>query len=190
MRSIEDLIEDGGLHKMTSVTLSRLTLFEHESLTSKKMESNESELSKAQLDFLSTFEYSTNFEARIEFKEKDELGNINMNYRTPYLTVVPEQQAEYSKGEEQLLLYLQDNIQNELMGVIESKLQPAKLFFTITPNGSIKQIDVQRSSGYDRIDNRLKELIKSTEKDWKSARNSLGIPVEQELVVSYGALGC
>ncbi|MEX0272801.1 MAG: energy transducer TonB, partial [Flavobacteriaceae bacterium] len=68
--------------------------------------------------------------------------------------------------------------------------QPAKLFFTVTAKGSLENIRLDRSSGYPSIDEKMLELLPQVPGKWIPAQNRNGENVAQELVVSFGLLGC
>ena len=70
------------------------------------------------------------------------------------------------------------------------KLQAAKLFFTVSKIGDIKSVRLDRSSNYPKIDDFMIQLIKNTPDQWVPAENEKGEKVEQELVVSFGLMGC
>jgi hypothetical protein len=68
-------------------------------------------------------------------------------------------------------------------------LKPAKLFFTVTIKGSIKNVYLDRTSGYPDVDKTMIELISKVPSAWEPAQNTKGEKVDQELVVSFGLIG-
>jgi len=107
-----------------------------------------------------------------------------------YVTVTPEKQARYSLGLDELITYLRSNSRAERSGVQDSELTPGKLHFTITKEGKTTDIGLESSSGYPEVDARMIELIGSAPGTWEPAADADGNPVEQEFVISFGALGC
>lgn len=148
-------------------------------------------LTAAQLELLQSADYSTNFLIRADYQEKNkETGELEDSYSTPHLTIVPEKQAAYVNGKDTLMEYLKENSKEVRANVQADKLQPAKLFFTVTKNGTVENVKLDRSSNYSAVDKKLIELISKTPGTWEAAENSKGEKVDQELVVSFGLMGC
>lgn len=149
------------------------------------------ELTAAQLELLQSADYSTNFLIRADYQEKNkETGALEDSYSTPHLTIVPEKQAAYGNGKDTLMEYLKENSREVRANVQADKLQPAKLFFTVTKNGTIENVKLDRSSNYPAVDRKMIELISKTPGAWEPAENTKGEKVDQELVVSFGLMGC
>jgi len=148
-------------------------------------------LTPAQLKLLQTAAYSTNLLLKADFIENypgtDKFGP---NYASYYFTVIPEKQAVYHQGKDALISYLKVESESVRENVDPEKLQPAKLFFTVSKHGTIKNVYLDRPSGYPMVDKKMLELISKTQKSWIPAENSNGERVDQELVVSFGLLGC
>ncbi len=148
-------------------------------------------LTAAQLELLQSADYSTNFLIRADYQEKNkETGTLEDSYSTPHLTIVPEKQATYVNGKDALIEYLKENSQEVRTKVIAEKLRPAKLFFTVTKIGTIENVKLDRSSNYPAVDKKMIELISKTPGNWEPAENFKGEKVDQELVVSFGLMGC
>ena len=149
------------------------------------------ELNEAQLELLQSSDYGTNFIVRADYLEKNkETGNLEESYSTPHLTIVPEKQATYFMGIETLKDYLREGSKKARVHVDPEKLQAAKVFFTVTKNGTIEQVYQDRLSGYPELDQKMSELITNFPGTWEPAENSKGEKVDQELVVSFGLMGC
>ena len=82
------------------------------------------------------------------------------SYLSPHLTVVPEKQAEYINGKQNLMNYLKDKSLEARANVQVDKLQPAKLYFTVTKTGTIENVTLDRSSNYLEVDKKMIELLK------------------------------
>lgn len=149
------------------------------------------ELNAAQLKFMQSFDYSTNFMIRADYTEKHkETGELKDEYWTPHLTLVPEKQAAYLPGKDALKKFLKEKCEVQLAVVDPEKLKPAKLYFTVTKTGAIENVRLDRPSGYPEIDKLMIELISKTPGEWEPAENAKGEKVNQELVVSFGLMGC
>lgn len=148
-------------------------------------------LNEAQLKLLASLNYSTNFYINADCKSnniyKASLENYDLVY---YMTIVPENEAKFKYGKQALIDYLRENSKNEIAHLEKADLRPGKLHFTIKTNGSIDQLKLASSSGHKDVDAKMKELILSLSGDWIPASNSKGEGVEQELVFSFGIMGC
>lgn len=154
---------------------------------------NSDALTNKQLEFIQASNYSTNLTFSAYLTEKNpETGTIENTHWRPYFTVIPEKQAEYSEGKEALKKYLKENSKasRDKANVDPEKLQAAKLFFTVTKKGTIENVRLDRTSNYPLVDETMIELIKNTPGTWKPAENLEGKKVDQELVVSFGLMGC
>ncbi|PTM08999.1 MAG: hypothetical protein DA407_06740 [Bacteroidetes bacterium] len=150
-------------------------------------------LTEAQLNLLHSFDYSTNLMIAADYQGKNkETGVLEDTHWTPYLTIVPEKQAEYSEGQDALKVYLKESSKDsrDRANVDPEKLQPAKLYFTVTKNGTIENIKLDRTSNYPLVDYTMIELITKLPGTWIPAENHEGEKVDQELVVSFGLMGC
>jgi hypothetical protein len=153
--------------------------------------SGSSKLTDAQRRLLQSSNYSTNFLIKTEYQQKNtETGLFENSYSSLYLTIVPEKQATYLNGRDKLIEYLKINTEDVRANVQADKLLPAKLFFTVTKNGTIENVKQDRTSGYPLIDKKMIELITKTTNNWVPAENLKGEKVNQELVVSFGLMGC
>ena len=117
-------------------------------------------------------------------------SQLQNSHWTLYLAVVPEKQAEYEGGKDALMEYLEENSKEARASIQMDELQPFKLFFTVTKKGTIENVKLDGTSGYLSINNTMIELITKAPGKWKPAENSKGEKVDQELVVSFGLMGC
>lgn len=148
-------------------------------------------LNKEQLTLLHSLDYSTNFIIRTDYLEKNDVsGMLEHAYSTPHLTIVPEKQASHFMTKETLKSYFKENCKDVLENVDPEKFLAAKLYFTVAKDGTVKNVKLDRDSGYPEVDNRMIELINKLPGTWDPAENSQGEKVEQELVISFGLMGC
>ena len=144
-----------------------------------------------QIKLLQSADYSTNILIRAEYQQKNgETGELEESYTTPHLTVVPEKEAAYVSGKDALIEYLKENSKEKTAIVKQDKLQPGKVSFMVTKNGTISNVKLLASSGYPSIDEKMFELITKAPEKWESAENSKGEKVDQTLVFSFGIIGC
>ena len=148
-------------------------------------------LTEGQLKLIQSFDYTTNFLVRADYQKiNKKTGELEDGSSTPHQTIVPEKQAEYVDGEVALIQYLREKSKEAIANVEEDKLQPAKLFFTVTEKGAIENMRLDRPSGYPAVDKTMIELISKAPGKWQPGENVKGEKVSQELVVSFGLMGC
>ena len=149
-----------------------------------------SKLTPAQINLLRSADYSTNIKISAECYAKNGYGKLEDGHFSPHLTIVPEKQAAYIPGKEELIKYLRENNKKNAFGIDAAQLGFAKLYFTVTKNGTVENFKLHKSSGYAEIDNSMIKLIKKLPGKWIPAENVQGEKVDQELVVSFGRGGC
>lgn len=108
----------------------------------------------------------------------------------PYLSGEPVKQATYEGGMKALMAYLMENSKEARAGQEMDKLQPFKLVFTVTKNGSVANVKLEGTSGYYAIDYRMIDLILKAPGKWEPAENAKGEKVDQEQEVTLGPTGC
>ncbi|NQY28374.1 MAG: energy transducer TonB [Flavobacteriaceae bacterium] len=189
--SIAAFFDEKQLQSIVSLKSVNIIIIEGKKRTDTKTTGHSNRLTAAQLKLIQSFDYSTNFLIRAEYQQiNKETGELEDSYSTPHLTIIPEKQAEYINGKDTLKKFLKENSKKSRTNVDAEELKPAKLYFTITKNGSIENVKLDRSSGYPLVDEKMIELINNTSGKWKPAENYKGEKIEQELVVSFGLMGC
>lgn len=151
----------------------------------------EANLNEAQLKLLRSTDYSTDFyvnaDANKSTYELWEQGTYDLVY---YFTVVPEQEATYEDGKEALIDFVRQNTEKLKSSIVASQIKPGKVRFTISKTGSVKGVSLDSSCGFESLDKAVIQLLGSTPGKWSPATNQSGENVEQELVFSYGTMGC
>ena len=190
-RTIDAFFNEEQLQKMATIKAVSIIFFTDEKQSKIREKGNNKVFTVAQLKLLQAADYSTNFLIWVDYQEMNKYsGEMISNYASPHLTIVPEKQAEYSLGTEALKKYLKENSKEARENVEFKKLQPAKLFFTVTKKGTIENVKLDRSSNYPLVDEKMMELISKAPGTWQAAENYKGEKVDQELVVSFGLMGC
>lgn len=148
-------------------------------------------LSDHQKDLLKSVNYSTDFFIRADYGNKDQNPNqLENEYLIYYITVVPETQAEYKNGHWALIDYLKQNSQKESYLAKSDELKPGKVRFTVTLKGTVSNVILDSTSGFQSIDNTMLKLIKNIPGRWHPASNNKGEAVTQEFVFFFGIAGC
>ena len=190
-RSIDAFLDEEQMLAMVSLKSVSVIIIKDDKQSDIRETGYTKELTSAQLKLIHSSDYSTNFLIRMEYQQKNkETGKLEDSYSTPHMTIVPERQAVYVNGKDSLIEYLKEYSEAVRVNVESEKLKPAKLFFTVTKNGAIKNVKLDRSSNYPSLDKRMIELINEAPGYWEPAQNSKGEKVDQELVVSFGLIGC
>lgn len=189
--SIATFFDEKQLKSISSLKSVDIIIIKEDKRTDTKTTGNSYKLTKTQLKLLQSLDYSTNFLIRAEYQQLNkETGELEDSYSTPHLTIVPEKEASYSQGMDALKKFLKENSKKARINVDPEKLKPAKLYFTVSKNGDIENVKLDRSSGYPIVDKTMIELIYKTPGKWQPAENYKGEKVNQELVVSFGLMGC
>lgn len=189
--SVIDFLPADHVPQIVSFNEVSVFIMDHEKLSETLETGNGATLTSAQLGLLKSCDYSTNFLIRAEYIQKNMVtGEFESSFCNPRRTIVPEKQAAYLPGNEALLDYLKENNKENINLLDNEKLQAAKLYFTVNKMGNISNIYLDKTSGYPMIDNYMMELIKNAPGQWEVAENALGEKVDQELVLSFGILGC
>ena len=185
--SINSIFSQDELHKMEFVKSVEFIIVKNDKRTDKSGTGNSASFTDEQINFLKSLDYSTNFVMEVDYHVK---GDLIERTSTPHYTIVPDTQAQYIYGKDALIKYFIENTKEETANIPEDKLQPAKLYFTVSKNGTVSNATLDRSSGYPNIDELMTELITRTPGGWIPALNLKGETVDQELVVSFGLMGC
>lgn len=190
-KSFEDFIGQEHANRIVKYKRLSVILLDGDEKTDIQETGTSGTFNDKQLALLHSFDHSTNILIWADYDEKFDFSeDIVAETWTPYLTIVPESQTTYSTGIESLLSDIQDKSMNLWSNVDTDNLKPARLFFTVTKEGLIEGLFIDNSCGYEHIDEKMKSFILSSTGKWSPAKDENGNPVDQELVLSYGALGC
>jgi hypothetical protein len=190
--SIDAFFSEAEIERMKTLSSVNIIMVIDDQQSNIRTKGNSFEFTEDQLKLLQSIKYSDSFLIKTEYQQINEAtGKLEDNYSSPHLTVVPETQAEYVMGKDAIKYFLKENSKEARgVGVDPKKLKPAKLFFTVTKDETIENVRLDRPSGYPELDEKMKELIGKAPGRWRSAKNAKGEKVDQELVVSFGLMGC
>lgn len=186
---IADLVPEGATENMDSFQEVNVVLHLEDE---KKIEIGMSDvLTSGQIELLKSAEYSTNFNIEAFCKYNNpKTGKTEKYCFVYYVTIIPEKETEYRDGHSALINYLQENSKKEIRVSKKDRLQAGKACFTVTKDGKIKGVRLESTSGYADIDNTMLRLLGNLPGEWVPATNEKGVKVEQELVFSFGLVGC
>lgn len=190
--SLEDFFTWEELRVISEIKFIEIIIIENERQTPKRAISYTKTFTDAQLKLIQSFDYTSHFNIRVEYLEKNSVGKLEHKFNSPHITIVPEKQTEYVNGKDELKKYLRENSREARIkaNVDPMKLQPAKLYFTVTKEGNIENVKLDRTSNYPLVDKTMIELIKNLPGNWKPAENAKGNKMNQEQVVTFGLMGC
>ncbi|MDO6596068.1 hypothetical protein Q4512_04020 [Oceanihabitans sp. 2_MG-2023] len=191
--SIHSFYDEETIHAIEILKYAEIIIVENDIQTDTREITTNKELTEAQLNLLQNANYGSNFLINIVFQKKNKVtGLLEYSNDSPHLTIVPEKEATYKHGKDALKKFLRENsLDARLKAKVDpNTLQAAKLKFTVTKEGGIKNISLDRSSSYPLVDETMKSLILETQGSWKPAENAKGEKTDQELVVSFGTMGC
>jgi TonB family protein len=147
-------------------------------------------LSEEQIEILNSAELGTEIVINIQYQSENSLTRDIENGKVHYsATVIPESEAEYPDGYQQLTQYLKENAIDKISAEDSKKLQQAVVSFTINEEGEIANAQISKTSGDPETDQLLLEVVNKMPK-WRPAENSAGIKVKQEFEFSVGNVGC
>lgn len=190
-KSINDFLGEDEIQKMVTLKSVNISIVKNKWQADIREIGYSNELTEAQLKLLQSFDYSTNFSVMANYEKMNtETGKLEDDYANPHLTIVPEKQAKYVYGKYALIEYLKKNSKEAIADVQKNRLRPAKLHFTVTKKGTIENARIENHSGYPEIDKTMIELISNMHGVWIPAENTKEEKVNQELVISFGAMGC
>ena len=148
-------------------------------------------LNAEQQNILKTADLNTNIfvDVRYKYKEGTMSHNEEDNRINVVMTVVPETEAEYSGGKEQMQEYLKENVISKIAKTLPKDFGQRKVIFTVNEEGEIVNAKIFEPSPYPQTDKLMVEAINKMP-NWKPAQNAEGVKVKQEFEFSVGAGGC
>ncbi|MEM6800902.1 MAG: hypothetical protein AAF696_05830 [Bacteroidota bacterium] len=187
--SILELIPEKTMKLVKTIQNVKVAILKGEDEISELGDSNE--LTQAQKKLLQRVQYSDNILLYADYKQEivgsEDLAN---NYFSYYISIVPEQEAEYEAGMEVLLNYLITNSEEERKAVSLKEVKSGRIDFRVNKAGKIDQVKLDSSSAYDELDGKMLDLIKNMPGKWKTAKNSKGEKIGQEFVFFFGSRAC
>lgn len=148
------------------------------------------ELNEAQIQLLRSTAISQSFilTAKCEGSHPGvDVENFELNY---IITVVPENEAEYPGGYDELINYIKKETEKETAHLLKDQLKFGRLTFIVSSSGNITDLELNSSSGYTDLDEKIFELLMDLPKAWIPATNAIGDKVDQELELFFGRMGC
>ena len=148
-------------------------------------------LTEAQIKLLQSTDYAQNIQVSALYQyEQTEGRNRSYDVVMYFVSITPEREAEYAEGYDALIHYLRENSKKETAVIQNGHLKPGQFNFTVTKDGTIEQVQLKSTSGYETVDDALIDLIKEMPGKWKPAIDANGNEIDQELTFFFGLDGC
>lgn len=77
------------------------------------------------------------------------------------MSVTPETPAKFKGGKSTLIQYLKKKSFKMTSEIEKEKIQPCRIYFTVTASGKVSGVKLDASSGYREIDRSLVKLVKT-----------------------------
>lgn len=104
-------------------------------------------------------------------------------------SVVPETEAEYPGGNQELTNYLEEKAIHKISSTLAKEMKGVIITFTVTEAGEITNAQISESSEDPEIDKILLDVINKMPR-WDPAKNAEGMKVSQEFIFTVGNIGC
>jgi len=143
-------------------------------------------LNLLQVDLLGSLDYGSNFYIKGNYVDKTRFND----YLIYYISVVPEQQAEYQGGNNSLAEHLRQSSRSKLEFIDAKEIQSGRIMFTVSETGDITSTELDSTCGFSSIDAYMLDLLKELPSKWEPARNDKGEAISQEFILFFGNQGC
>lgn len=190
-QTIFDIVYEGSTKEIFQYQSVSIIPIENNQRSKISYTGEDEKLTADQIKLLRNAAYSSNFVIQADYTERNhETGKLEFNYFSPHFTIVPEKQAYHSLDKEVIIQHFKEGNYENTYQLDESKLQPAKLYFTVSKQGILEDVYLDKTSGYKNIDSTMIKLLESLPGEWIPAEDLEGTKVDQQLVISFGMEGC
>ncbi|MBL7809973.1 MAG: energy transducer TonB [Saprospiraceae bacterium] len=142
-------------------------------------------LNAAQKELILTADRSSDIAVSVMYLPENSLSENTVKQYDFKVAVMPDHNAVYGEGAEQLTQYLQKNCMANIKAGSFTGFDLTAIEFTITEKGHVVNIQVRLPSKDSKIDDMLITAI-SEMKGWKPAMFSNGLKIKQNFVLTIG----
>jgi hypothetical protein len=142
-------------------------------------------LNQEQKELIQLADHSSDIAVSITYLPNNSLKNNTEKQYDFKVTVLPNKNADYAEGAEQLIQYLQENTIVNIEAGSFTGYDLTAIKFTITEQGHITDIQVALPSKNAKIDEMLVMAISKMPK-WKPAEFSNGLKTKQDFILTIG----
>lgn len=188
-KSVTDILPEQDFESKGFYRNIQISVYEDDKKVTESGE--EAQLNEAQIKLLQSIDYASNIQVSALY-EYEQVEGRNRSYDAvmSYISMVPQEEAEFTGGYDALIEYLKENSKELTTNIYRDKLKSGQFRFTVTKEGTIGQVELRSSSGYEAIDRTLIDLIKEMPGSWKPATDNNGNKIDQELIFFFGLEGC
>jgi hypothetical protein len=142
-------------------------------------------LNQEQKELIRLADRSSDIAVSVKYLPENSLKNNTSKQYDFKVTVLPDKNADYAEGAEQLIQYLQENSIVKIEAGSFTGYDLTAIKFTIAEQGLITDIQVVLPSKDTKIDEMLVRAI-SKMPTWKPAEFSNGLKVKQDFILTVG----
>lgn len=155
-----------------------------------KPRSSNEMLTAEQKNILKSTQPGDYIEINIDYQTKNAVTGFSDKRKINIsVTVIPDVEAEYLAGNDNLKTYLKQQVVDKIPKSKVKDFKPLVVFFTVDATGITGDVKISKSCGDPAIDKAAVEAINKLGK-WKPAESPKGTRVKQEFKFSVGADGC
>lgn len=148
-------------------------------------------LTAEQKSIINSVDMGTNIVINVNYLYRNTSNVIEKNTMHVLVTSIPNAEAEYTGGQQQMINYLNENAINKFDELSSNQTQKIKVRFNVSEEGKVTDLKISNTSGNSKINDLLLEAFNKMPK-WKPAENSNGIKVKQtfEFTINNEIEGC
>lgn len=140
-------------------------------------------LNAEQQQVLNTLDLCSDVVIHVKYRSKSSSGLMEDKKINVRLTLIPDVEAEYLGGTEELNKFIKENAINKIPEATSKKITGAIVKFTVNENGQVGDLQMTRTTGDTSIDQLLMQTL-SNMPNWKPAQNADGTRVKQDFEFS------
>jgi hypothetical protein len=149
-----------------------------------------SDLNEQQLALITNTKIGGKINLSIAYNAKNSVTGADEIRNSVFsLKIIPDKEARFVGGQQQLKNYLHENIIAKLTGIDESKFQPKTIVFTINENGEVENSHLSNKNIDPLFDQMILKAIKNMP-TWEPAQNAKGEKVKQTFQYTLSNQGC
>jgi TonB family protein len=149
-----------------------------------KAEGKDEILNPEQQKLLNTLDLCADVVIHVKYIAKNSTNGLAENNKIRVtLTLIPDVEAEYLGGADELNKFIKENALNNIPEATSKKITGAIVKFTVNENGEVGNVQLSRTTGDTSTDQLLMETLSKMPK-WKPAENADGTKVKQDFELS------
>ncbi len=148
-------------------------------------------INEAQKKLLQSTDYTSEIQVSALYEYEQTAGkNRSYDAVMNYISIIPQREAAFTEGYDALINYLRENSKEHTSIIHKQQLRGGQFNFTVTKEGTVEQVELKSTSGYEEVDQVLIDLLENLPGKWKPAMDANGNKIDQELTFFFGLDGC